>query len=192
MAKLIIGITGQLGAGKDTVAQFLERRGFFHIRLSDLLREEFRRRGIGTFTRKDLQDIGDEMRAKFGGDVLARRALERASQSQTEKIVLSSIRNPVEIEYLRNHSNFHLFGLVASKEIRFKRKLDSERSDDGDIKTWGDFMMKDARDAGEGQEEYGQQVNACLEQADFIIDNSETLEELFGKIEKILKTLDEN
>lgn len=192
MAKLIIGITGQLGAGKDTVAKYLESRGFSHCSLSDLIREEACRRGICNFTRTDLQDIGDDLRAEFGPGILAERALERASSGGAKRVVLNSIKNPAELEYLRSQPNFYLLGLVVPRQTRFKRKTESQRSDDGDIKSWKEFLEKDEREMKSSRRELGQQADYCLKHADFIIENTETIEELLAEVDEMLNTLGED
>ena len=42
---MIVGVTGFFAAGKDTVAEILQERGFRHVSLSDIIREEIRSRG---------------------------------------------------------------------------------------------------------------------------------------------------
>ena len=190
MAKLIIGVTGSIGSGKNTIAEHLKEKGFSYCSLSDLLREEAQARGNTNFTRKDLQDLGDELRIRFGPSILAKRALEKASKDGAEKIVLNSIKNPAELSYLREQPNFYLLGLVVSQKVRFKRKLASGRSDDGDIKSWEEFLRKDKREMESDQKALGQQADFCLKHADFIIENTGTIEELFGEVEKILEALD--
>ena len=73
---LLIGLTGGFGSGKSTAASFFESKGFRKIILSLFLEEEARRRGIYKITRKILQDIGNEWRKKYGGGILAKKALE--------------------------------------------------------------------------------------------------------------------
>ena len=41
---MIIGITGSYGAGKDTVAELLQKMNFTHVSFSDTLREELKNR----------------------------------------------------------------------------------------------------------------------------------------------------
>ena len=49
-----------------------KKKGFQHLILSDRLREEIQSRGQ-TITRSLLQDVGNELREKYGGAVLAER-----------------------------------------------------------------------------------------------------------------------
>lgn len=189
MEILVIGIVGPIGAGKGSVAAILQKEGFFHLSLSDLVREEAKRRGKEDYTRRDLQDVGDDLRAEFGSQVLADRALQKTKKSGEKQFAISSIKNPAEVDYLRKHSRFILLGVTATKKIRFQRKLASGRSDDQDIKTWEDFLKADRRDRGIGQEDHGQRRRACFEQADSVVKNNGTLAEFGQEVEKVLKCL---
>ncbi|MBI4863183.1 MAG: hypothetical protein HY815_23390 [Candidatus Riflebacteria bacterium] len=68
----IFGITGRNCAGKDSVADVLERRGYERHSLSDALRMELGERGA-TITRSALIEIGRELRESEGPAVLANR-----------------------------------------------------------------------------------------------------------------------
>jgi Dephospho-CoA kinase len=73
---MIIGITGNIGAGKDTFAQHLVVKGFIHISLSEFIREEVVKRGL-EMSRENLHNISNEMRKNFGADILARMAIKK-------------------------------------------------------------------------------------------------------------------
>src|SRR3989338_1160823 len=92
---MILGVTGKYAAGKDTVAELLQKMNFFHVSFSDLLREELQRRKE-QITRNNLIHVGNELREKFGADILARRALTKVKDG--ENYVFTSIRNPSEVE----------------------------------------------------------------------------------------------
>jgi hypothetical protein len=63
------------------------------------------------------------------------------------------------------------------------------RNREGDPPTWKEFMTMASRDLGVGQEFYGQQVKACLQKADFMIENRGTRKQLNNKIDKLLISL---
>ena len=62
---MIIGLTGKNAAGKGEVAKFLETRGFHYFSLSDVLREELKRRRLAP-TRDHLTRVGNELREHYG------------------------------------------------------------------------------------------------------------------------------
>lgn len=79
---MIIGLTGKNASGKGEVAKFLQERGFHFLSLSDVLREELRRRRMG-LTRDHLTRVGNELREKYGPSVLAERILRSLTDSQS-------------------------------------------------------------------------------------------------------------
>jgi len=196
MKERIIGIVGQIGSGKDTATSFLEKEGFVNFSLSDQIRIELRKGGNLDFTRKDIQDLGDELRAENGDDYWARRAWEEAITSGQEKLIISSIRHPAEAEFLKNQTNFYLLAVIADQRLRFERKLelarrkpDSTRSDDQDILTWEEFKKADDREV-KVQKEHSQQVSNVVALADFVIENNGTIKELEQKIHQILDKIE--
>ena len=62
---MIIGITGTLGAGKTTVAIYLESKGFIYRSVRSFITEEVHRRSIAV-TRDTLVQVGNEIRAQHG------------------------------------------------------------------------------------------------------------------------------
>ena len=64
---MIIGVTGTIGAGKESVVDYLVSKGFAYFSFSKLIREEAKQRGFG-MDRQSLEDLGDLIR-KENGDV---------------------------------------------------------------------------------------------------------------------------
>ena len=170
-----IGLTGTKASGKGAVAELLKQMDFIYSSTSDRVREEAVARGKVNYTIKDLQDIGNELREKFGNEILAIKTLELVKGN--EKVVIDGIRNLGEIEELKRQENFILIGVDAPQEKRFERLV--KRARESDPKTWEDFLVMDKRDSGLGEESSGQQVRKCIEQADyFFYNNYPTLEEM--------------
>lgn len=193
---IIIGVVGQIASGKGVLVDYLvKEHGFTSFSLSAIVHEELKKRGIKKFSRKDLQDIGDELRKKYGKNVLARRAIEELQNREGGRenvangFVIEGIRNPAEIEYLKSLPNFTLVAVKATRELRFERLL--KRNKPWDPRTWEEFLVVDRRDLGIGQQAAGQQVGKCLAYADYTVTNNGSIEKLNTKIsrlvEKILK-----
>lgn len=172
----LIGLTGTNSAGKGEVAEFFKKKGYAHFSLSDLIREELEKRGQPV-SRNNLIRMGNELRRQFGADILARRVLEKVRG----KAVIDSIRNPQEVECLRQHGDFVLLGIDAPPELRFQRAR--ARGRDESASTFEEFAAK-GREEMEGLET-GQQLKACLEIADILIVNDDTLESLHQKLEAL-------
>ncbi len=187
MKKIYIGVVGQIAAGKEVFAEYLIKKyGFCTFSLSTVLHQELTKRGVDLFTRKTLQDIGDELRKKYGDAVLAKRAIEILNNDK-RPVVITGIRNPAEVKYLRTIKNFILVAVKAQRKIRFKRVL--QRGKPWDPKTWRDFYKTDRRDFGIGQEKSGQQVGKCIELADYTLMNNSNVGRFYGKIEKLIKKI---
>ena len=191
---MIIGLTGTKASGKGIIADILKERGFVYYSLSDMVREEAVKRGMKTYNIKDLQNIGNDLRNRFGNGILANMTLERLKRDIKEgkkkkDYVIDGIRNPWEIEESRRFEGykFILIAVDAPQEARFKRLL--ERARDSDPKDWQGFLEMDKRDKGIAEENSGQQVEKCIEMADIKIYNDSSIEVLKDKTEKILRDL---
>ena len=178
---MIIGFTGRIAAGKETIKSFLVDKGFEYIETSEVLREELNRRRM-EITRKNMQDLGDELRKKQGPGILMKLLLEKADSKKN--YIFDSLRNAGEVDFLRkNVKDFILIAVDAPRELRFKRIL--QRGKASDPKTWDTFLEVDNRDYFDPHNPHGQQVKQCIEKADYLIINDGSLEEIKKKIEKI-------
>jgi dephospho-CoA kinase len=182
----LIGVTGTNASGKDTVADYLVKNyGYKNYSLSDEIRLEATRRGI-SHDRENLRTIGNELREKFAPNELTVRASKRIKEDKVDRAVVTSIRNPAEIEYLKNNfPGFKLIYVDAPVELRYERSRGRGRVGDG--VTLGDFRVAEAKELEGGKT--GQQLLKCQELADFEIINDSTLEKLFEETEKVLSQI---
>ena len=180
---MIIGLTGRIAAGKGVVANYLKGKGFNYLSLSQAVRDEATKRGI-EHTRKNLQDLGNELRIKQGNSVWAQKIIKLIVDGHH---VIDGIRNHKEILELKKLKDFILVSVDAPQEIRFKRVI--LRGKISDPKIWEDFLILDKRDFGE-ENDSGQQVSKCMELADIkIINNYQNIKAKIKEIEKIFKEI---
>lgn len=179
---MIIGIVGGYCSGKDTVAEYLINKGFNHISLSDIIRDEARKRGV-EITRDNLIRLGNELRMNYGKSILADRAINKIEPNKD--YIITSIRNKGEIESLRKKENFVLLNLDAPIEIRFLRML--KRSREEDPKTLGEFKEKE--DIENSENENNQQIHICRSLADCTLYNDTSKDDLIKKIDDLLVKL---
>lgn len=167
----LIGLTGPFGSGCTTAAKYLEKKsGFKAVGLSNHLREKWSSEHPSQQPRRrDLQSLGDQLRADEGNDTLIRRALAGINDKH---VVVDGIRNVGEISYLRNTYGYHftLLGIIPTFDARWDRLGANLYSDDK--KGMKAFFADDERDQDEDTP-HGQQVRKCIDQADILIDNSE-------------------
>ena len=175
---MLIGLTGRIASGKGIVADYFIEKGFRYFSLSQEVREEARRRGI-EITRKNLQDLGNEIREKEGAAAWAKRIKKKIRPGN---YVIDGIRNPAEVKELLKLPDFKLISVDSPQEIRYKRVI--SRAKGSDKKTWEGFLEMDNRDFGENSES-GQQVGRCMEMAEFKILNDSDLDNLYKKLNGI-------
>ncbi len=173
----LIGLTGTNGAGKGEVANFLKKKGYAYYSLSDIVRQELSQEGK-ELSRNNLIKTGNELREKFGADILARLIVKKIKG----KTVIDSIRNPKEVEYLRQQKDFILIAVDAPVTLRFKRIKKRGRKES--VSTLQEFIQKEAEEMTSNQK--GQQLQTCIKMADIKITNEGSLEELYQKLEKLL------
>jgi dephospho-CoA kinase len=172
----LIGLTGTNGAGKGEAAAFFKTKGYACVSLSDILREELRARGQDV-TRDNLIRVGNELRERFGSDILARRTMAKI----TGRTVIDSIRNVNEVVYFRAHGDFLLLAFDAPLGVRFARVTARGRNESA--ASLEDFRKKEEEERAGG--EAAQQLEACMAMADHLVRNEGTLEDLNRKLEKL-------
>ena len=177
---IVIGLTGENCAGKGTVAEYLKKKSFYYLSLSDIIREELIDGGKD-ITRTALIDKGNELREGFGPGVLATKTAAKIEQDKN--YVIDSIRNPAEAEELRKIPGFRLFYVTASAETRFSRMRARDREEDP--KTIEAFKKIDSIEAG-GQGTYRQDLGRTTPLADKVISNDSDLLALYEEIDLAL------
>ena len=171
-------------SGKSDVGKHLKTLGFTYESLSDRVREEADARGVEK-RRENLQDIGNNLRDAYGVQVLAERTCELLKNT-TGDIVIDAVRNPGEIEFLRQELGAIVFGVDAPVEKRLEWYLARAEARGEDGATVEDFYKANDRDFGIGEEISGQQVGRCLEMADCIINNGSSKSKLYEEVEYYL------
>lgn len=176
---MIIGITGNYGSGKDAVAGILQKMNFFHVSFSDSLREILKKNNLEV-TRENLINIGNDLREKYGSDILACLALEKIKEG--ENYVFTSIRNPSEVEKLMEREDFLLVNVTASEEVRLKRIL--ARNRENDPKNLEELRKREIQE--NSTDPYAQQLRRVAAMARVILSNDSSLEILDKKVKKLV------
>jgi dCMP deaminase len=128
--------------------------------------------------------VGNELREQSGPGVLAERILRNLANGQN--YVIDSIRNPQEVEALRQRSDFTLLAVEADQAMRFERSR--ARAREGAAQTLQQFVEEEARELS-SENPANQQLNATRQKADLVVNNDGTLEELHRELDKLLPPL---
>ena len=180
---MIIGVCGRVAAGKETLTSFLREKGFVYLVSSDLINEELVRRGM-EITRKNQQDVADELRNKYGVGILMQMFLDKIAKDVSKNYIIDSLRNSGEAIFMREKiKNFILIGIDASQKTRFERIISRGKS--SDPKTWEEFLKMDARDNFDTENPMGQQTQKLLDMADFVVVNDGDLGSARKQVEKM-------
>ena len=180
---MIIGVTGFFCSGKDTLAELLQAKGFAHVSLSDIIRQELTRRGMD-ISIPNLTEVGNELRREDGPGVLAERAL--AQMDYTRNWAVTSIRHPAEVQALRKRPDFVLVFVDAPQSVRFERSL--KRARPGDPATLEEFQAWEARqmDPHEG-DPAAQAMATCRDMADERLENGSDLASLQVQVDDFVQ-----
>jgi len=178
---MIIGLTGSYAAGKDTVADFLVKRGFAYYSLSDLLRKELVKQGK-SLSRDNLIVKGNELRQSLGAEELARRIVNQIKKDGSENAVVVSIRNPEEVKFLKENSEFEMWFVDAPIEIRYERAKKRMRPEDE--VSYDQFQEQEKSEHSDDPNH--QQLQKVRDMADYKLENDRDEKSLYKKIEKLL------
>jgi deoxycytidylate deaminase/dephospho-CoA kinase len=196
-SNLVIGLTGPFGSGCSTMLSVLKQEfGFVPFKISEDIREELSKSSNKLIKkgkpgwRRVLQEHGNKQRK---GDTAywINKAIKRIDEKHIgdKDIVIDGFRNFKEVEEIRKiYPRFFLVAICAEKDERWKRVRDDYGG------RYNEFEDDDRRDQNEDFD-WGQSVQRCVDDADYVYYNNEHLVvELdegenpdTGKIERKLK-----
>jgi dephospho-CoA kinase len=178
---MIIGLVGEKLAGKDTVANYLvDKHNASHFRFAHILDAILEELNL-EISRKNEIDLGLGLRKIFGEHVLVNALEQRVRRSLSSYRVVNGIRMD-ELDEVKSWGAKIIY-ITAPLEIRFPRyQQRHEKIDDGEMDL-EHFKLQEQ----EGPTEM--KIPELGQTADFRIDNIGTIEELYGKVDGILKKL---
>lgn len=174
---MIIGLAALARSGKDLFADYLVKKyNFKKVNTSDVLRDALIEDNKPA-TKDNMSILADEWRKQHGMDIVTRRALESIKKYQGN-IVVIGLRSLEEVELAKSLcNNFVLVAIKADDEIRYSRR---DSRDPQDRKS---FFFRDERDTKK------KGMGKVIEQAQYTLENNDTIEEFYSKIDKLLKEI---
>lgn len=162
----VVAIVGPIGSGKDTAAEYLSRKlNWQAYKISDILRSISKERNLSE-DRQSLIKLNFSLAQEFGNDYLGKRLLS----DTTGNIIVTGIRVPAVIDFLRNNTNFFMIGIDAKTNIRYKRAF--ERGVAGDIVSYEEFTRNEKI---ENSPPNPQRVFQLVDDSDFHFMNNDSL-----------------
>ncbi len=185
---MLIGVVGLNGSGKDTFAKYLvDHYNFMQIDLGKEIREELKRRNKNYLDRNEMINLANEIRHKFGPNYWCKSAIDK---SNSKNLVITSLRNPAEIEEIKVHGGV-IIQVFANAKVRFKRtvaRIKKDPSSHGDIKSFEEFITMEQKEL-ENTDPDKQQLLECISMAEYKIDNNGSIKQLDKEIEALLSNI---
>jgi dephospho-CoA kinase len=179
----IIGIAATIGAGKNTACSYIMKKyGYQMIVMGDLVREAARELGLKP-NRENLQKVQKIYTDKHGLDYWARETIKKIRKEGWEKVLINGIRRPEDAKVPKEEfgKDFVLILIDATPEIRFARL--KKRARIGDPKTWEEFERQ------EMNEWKLFRFKRMLSYVDYRVENNGTLEELYERIDELIRRI---
>ena len=167
------------GAGKSTIAEGLELKGYDIVNMGNAVRAEAKKRNLES-TRENLGKLMLELREQNGPGAIAELIKPEIESSSSNVILVDGVRSNDEIQVLKKFGNVKLLAIHASTGIRFDFLQKRGRSDDP--KTQEHFEERDNRELGVG-------ISNAIALSDYAISNiGLTKEELIESGFKIIQS----
>jgi dephospho-CoA kinase len=178
----IIAFTGMPASGKSEAVHLAKEKGIPVIHMGDMVWEETKRQGK-TLDDKNVGEVANNMRKKYGMDVWAKRTAEKInSLKKSPLLVIDGVRNMEEIEFFKKElgMNFLVIAIDAPDELRRKRAIARGRTDDS--KNLKDLEERDRREIRWG-------LQKVIADADIVIPNNGSLDDLKKQVLTVLQQL---
>ncbi len=180
MAKLILGVTGEMGSGKGAIAKHVvQNYDAGSHKFSQILRDILDRVHVEQ-SRESISTLSLILRKNFGEDVLAKSMYRDVQDDQHEIVVIDGVRRLEDIVFLKQLPQFKLIYIEADIKTRYERLVKRGENDGDATKTFEQFKHDHEADADARIVDLKNYANA-------VIENDGTYEELYDQIDEIIK-----
>ncbi|MBU2025799.1 MAG: AAA family ATPase [Patescibacteria group bacterium] len=178
--KVFIGLSGEPGSGKDTVAKIIKEEFGAKVLTSSYLLKRSLSIFLDEFSRKDMIWYVKELTKQFGEDIISKAMIKSMKRFKREMVVFNGVRLPSDCEYLKKEKA-RLIYITADPRLRWKRiRIRNEKTDDN--ASWEKFMQMH-------YEKTEISVPKIGEKADYVIENNGTREDLKNKVVEVIEKI---
>jgi dephospho-CoA kinase len=179
---ITIGITGTIGAGKGTIVEYLETKGFAHYSARKFLLKEVSGRGLEP-VRSNIAMVANDLRKSHFPGYIIGELLNEAKSAGTDAVI-ESIRAIGELDLLKqNADRFYLLAIDAGVKLRYERIL--KRGSSTDHVSFEKFVEDEDKEL-DAKEAWNMNIKACIRRADFVLNNDGSFDKLEKEIDQIL------
>jgi dephospho-CoA kinase len=171
----VICICGLPGSGKTTAIEAIEGLGVV-LTMGDVVRNEAKKRNLEP-SGGNIGKIAKKLREEGGPAIIAEKCVDLIKSRKQEIIFVDGVRSCSEINIFRKFWKFPIIAIVVDEEKRFDRLLKRGRSDDP--KNLEFLKERDKREI-----EFG--LDKVIENADYIIQNNSSIDDLKKKTRKVI------
>lgn len=177
MSKRYLGLVGEAGGGKDTVAKILQEKYKARVLTSSYLLKKSLGVFLDQIARADYIWFVKELTKQYGEDIISRAMLKSMREFEDDIVVFNGIRLPSDLEYLKKENGILIY-VTADSKIRWERVMKrGEKADD--TASYEKFMAM-------GTDKTEKDIPGIGVQADYRIENNGTLEELKEQTDRVM------
>jgi dephospho-CoA kinase len=179
MAKLILGIVGEMSSGKGAIAKHVvENYNAGSHKFSQILRDILDRVYVEQ-SRENISALSLALRKNFGEDVLAKSMFHDAQNDEHDIVVIDGVRRLEDIVYLKELPEFKLIYIDANIEKRYERMVARGENVGDAEKTFAQFQREHELNA----DAYIQDLKNYASE---IVDNNGTYADLYRQMDDII------
>jgi len=181
MEKIVIGLIGEKGAGKGTVAEYLiEKYGAVHYGTSKILRRTLEDLHVSV-TRDNLVKLALVLKEGYGPSIIIDSLIQDMEKNGSDIIIADGIRMHGDVEpFCRKYGkSFFLVYVTADLKLRFERTKARKEKEGEDKATFEQFLEEEGKLTEVSIHEIGKQ-------ADFKLNNNGTSKELVAQVENMI------
>lgn len=181
---MIIGLTGSFGAGKGCVTDYLvDKKGFAHFSARTFIFEEAKRRGLDINKGREVTiPVANDLRKKYGPAYIMEQLMQQA-KAHGGNAVIESLRAVAEVKYIQSMGGIVL-GVDADPLVRYERIV--KRGSETDHVSFEKWKQQEQEESNPN-DPTKQDIFGALRESDYIIMNTNSLEELNAEIDVFIE-----
>ena len=194
----IVGISGKIRSGKDTLANLMMEDGYYGVSLGEIVRDHSRtlfEKSPNPIAVENMTRTSNILRKQLGPDLLYKEAVRQFTELKDSRkykgLLMFSVRAPIEADNIIA-SGGKLVWVEASDEDRYKRAMDYLREGDERI-SFEEFKRNEESQFKPNLDlptEIQMNLDYVKSRATNILTNDSDLEHFNSKAQELIEELD--